>query len=78
MGRAVVTTDSPGCRETVIDGVNGFLVQPKSVSELIGAMEKLIHNPSLIKTMGEISLQRAREEFDVHKVNAEMLAGMGF
>ncbi|WP_404418472.1 glycosyltransferase family 4 protein [Marinospirillum sp.] len=76
IGRAVITTDTPGCRETVIDGENGFLVQPKSVDELAIAMEKLIQNPQQVKAMGEVSLHRAREEFDVHKVNAVMLQNM--
>ncbi|OOE63848.1 glycosyltransferase family 4 protein [Salinivibrio kushneri] len=78
MGRAVITTDAPGCRETVIDGENGFLVQPKSADDLTRAMEKLIQDPEQIETMGETSLQRAREEFDVHKVNAIMLKNMQF
>lgn len=77
MGRAVITTDAPGCRETVINGKNGFLVQPKSVGELIEAMEALILQPSLITSMGNESLQMAKVEFDVHKVNAVMLHGMG-
>lgn len=76
MGRAVITTDAPGCRETVIDGENGFLVQPKSADDLVRAMEKLIQDPEQMKIMGQVSLQRAREEFDVHNVNAIMLENM--
>lgn len=76
MGRAVITTDAPGCRETVIDGENGFLVQPKSADELTRAMEKLVQDPEQMKVMGQVSLQRAREDFDVHKVNAIMLENM--
>lgn len=76
MGRAVITTDAPGCRETVIDGENGFLVQPRSVDELAEAMEKLILQPELIKQMGLASLQKVKNEFDVHKVNAVMLKNM--
>ena len=76
MGRAVITTDAPGCRETVIEGENGFLVQPKSVDELAAAMAKLIQQPERVEQMGLVSLQRAREEFDVHKVNAVMLQNM--
>lgn len=79
MGRAVVTTDAPGCKETVREtakGNNGFLVQPQSVESLIEAMEQLIINPELNKQMGEASLLLAKEVFDVNKVNAEMLAGM--
>ncbi|MBE0508386.1 MAG: glycosyltransferase family 4 protein [Marinospirillum sp.] len=76
MGRAVITTDAPGCRETVIEGENGFLVQPKSVDELAAAMVKLIQQPDRVEQMGQVSLQRARDEFDVHKVNAVMLKNM--
>lgn len=75
-GRTIITTDAPGCRETVTEGDNGFLVAPKSVEELVAAMEKLIQQPGLSEHMGEASLQKARTEFDVHKVNAVMLSKM--
>lgn len=76
MGRAIITTDAPGCRETVVEGENGFLVQPKSIDELVNAMEKLIQHPELAEKMGEASHQKAIDEFDVHKVNAVMLKDM--
>lgn len=47
MGRAIVTTDAPGCRETVIEGVNGFLVPPRDPVALAEAMEKFISDPGL-------------------------------
>lgn len=77
MGRPVITTDAPGCRETVTDGVNGFLVPVKSVDELTEAMEKFITNPALINTMGKTSRRIAEEKFDVHAVNNFMLKEMG-
>lgn len=80
MGRAVVTTDSVGCKETVREttkGKNGFLVKPQSVEALAEAMEQLIVHPELNKQMGEASLLLANEVFDVNKVNADMLEGMG-
>ncbi|MGP4951406.1 glycosyltransferase family 4 protein, partial [Psychrobacter sp. T6-1] len=52
MGRPIITTDAPGCRETVVEGSNGYLVPVKSVGELAEAMEKLIISPDLITTMG--------------------------
>ena len=73
MGRPIITTDAPGCRETVIDRVNGFLVSVKSVDDLVDAMEKFILDPSLIETMGAASRKLAVEKFDVHKVNKVML-----
>lgn len=77
MGRPVITTDAPGCRETVTDGVNGFLVPVKSVDGLTEAMEKFITDPALISTMGQASRQIAEEKFDVRAVNNFMLKEMG-
>ncbi|MGL4829846.1 MAG: glycosyltransferase family 4 protein [Vibrio sp.] len=64
IGRAVITTDVPGCRETVIDGYNGFLVPKWDVDRLVHAMEMFIHQPCLIRTMGEASHQMAIDKFD--------------
>ena len=72
MGRAVITTDTPGCRSTVKDGENGFLVPIKDEKTLADAMLKFIDEPSLVQTMGEASAQYCREKFDVDKVNLVM------
>ncbi|SHF32468.1 Glycosyl transferases group 1 [Lampropedia hyalina DSM 16112] len=77
MGRPVITTDAPGCRETVVDGDNGFLVPVKSVEPLAAAMLKFIEKPELIERMGARSRAIAEEKYDVHKVNAVMLKEMG-
>ncbi len=77
MGRAIITTDTPGCRETVVDGENGILVPVKSVDLLVIAMLKFIENPGLASRMGKRSRQIAEEKYDVHKVNAVMLREMG-
>ena len=77
MGRAVVTTDAPGCRETVVDGDNGFLVPVQDVDALAKAMRRFIEEPYLQTRMGARSRQIAEDKYDVHKVNAVMLAGMG-
>lgn len=77
MGRAVITTDAPGCRETVVDGDNGFLVPIKNADALAQAMLRFIEQPELIAKMGQRSRAIAEEKYDVHKVNAQMLEGMG-
>ncbi len=77
MGRAVITTDAPGCRETVVDGDNGFLIPVKDADALAQAMLRFIEQPELIAQMGERSRVIAEEKYDVHKVNAQMLKGMG-
>lgn len=77
MGRAVITTDAPGCRETVVDGDNGFLVPVKSVDALVHAMQRFIDEPGLAARMGARGRQIAEDKYDVHKVNAVMLREMG-
>ncbi|PLC53048.1 glycosyltransferase family 1 protein [Pollutimonas nitritireducens] len=77
MGRAVITTDAPGCRETVIDGVNGWLVPVRSAEALTVAMERFLEDPMLAERMGNQSREIAETKYDVHKVNAVMLREMG-
>lgn len=69
MAKPVVTTDVPGCRETVEEGVNGFLVPARDPGALAAAMERFVANPSLIETMGNASREMALRKYDVHKVN---------
>lgn len=73
MGRAVITTDVPGCRETVVDGANGYMVSVRSATALAEAMIKFIMNPNLIKLMGQESRRLAEERFDANKVNTRMM-----
>ncbi|WP_339651665.1 glycosyltransferase family 4 protein [Halopseudomonas pelagia] len=77
MGRPIITTDAPGCRETVVHGDNGFLVPVKSVEALVAAMERFILEPELAAQMGQRSREIAVEKYEVHKVNAVMLKEMG-
>ena len=76
MGRAIITTDAPGCRETVVNGDNGFLVPVRDVEALAEAMLKFVENPELVALMGQRSRKIAEEKYDVHKVNAVMLREM--
>lgn len=76
MGRAIITTDAPGCRETVKEGENGFLVPVKSVDALVTAVERFISEPELATRMGQRSREIAEEKYDVHKVNTVMLKEM--
>jgi glycosyltransferase involved in cell wall biosynthesis len=77
MGRAIITSDAPGCRETVIDGYNGYLVTVGDIYGVVDRMNYLISNPNLCKKMGRTSLEIAREKFDVKKVNQAILQTMG-
>ena len=62
-GRAIVTTDVPGCREVVQDGVNGFLVPVKDSVKLADALEKLINNKGLRKKMGQAGRAIVEDNF---------------
>lgn len=76
MQRPIITTDAPGCRETVIDGENGYLVEVRSVNSLVNAMMKFVNDPSLILRMAKKSREIAEQKYDVNKVNREMLRAM--
>lgn len=77
IGRAVITTDVPGCRETVIDGVNGFLVEKWSPQTLAEKMIYFIEHPKQIKKMGYESYKIAQEKFDADKVNKRLIDMLG-
>jgi len=73
----LITTDAPGCRETVIDGVNGFQVQVRDAEALAAAMGRSIPQPELIEKMGRASRSVAEERFDVHKIYQVIFLKMG-
>ena len=77
IGRAVITTDVPGCRETVIDGVNGFLVEKWNPQALAEKMIYFIEHPEEIKKMGYESYKIAQDKFDAHKVNKRLINMLG-
>jgi len=72
-GRPVVTTDMPGCREIIEDGVNGYLVIPRDVVSLADALEKLIKDPSLRARMGRAGRERVLQHFTERQVVAQTL-----
>ena len=64
-GRPVITTDVPGCRETVDDGLTGFLVEPRSAKSLTDAVERFIKLPYTQKVlMGQEGRKKVEREFD--------------
>lgn len=73
MGRPIITCDCPGCRETVVDGYNGFLVPVGKAEAVADAMEHFITHPELIDVMGKNSLTLCREKFEVGRVNKSMI-----
>lgn len=76
-GLPVITTDVPGCRETVISGENGLLVPAKDAIALAEAMEFFIQHPDQIIPQGQASRRLAEERFDVHVQNNRLLTMIG-
>lgn len=77
IGRPVITTDVPGCRDTVIDGVNGFLVPKWNPQALAEKMIYFIEQPEQVRIMGDESYKIAVEKFDADKVNQRLLEILG-
>lgn len=77
MGRPVITSDAPGCRETVTDGWNGFLVPVGDAEALEKSMENFIRDPKLIVEMGKNGRELAEKKYDVNKVNEIIMRSMG-
>lgn len=71
--RPIVTTNTPGCREIVRDGINGILIPTRNVEAITVAVSRLIASPELRVRMGEKGREMVESEFSVEKVNAETL-----
>ena len=72
MGRPIITTDTQGCRETVLNGKNGFLVPVRDSESVAEKMTWFIEHPEKISEMGKESSRYVKEKFDVKKINAAM------
>ena len=73
IGRPILTTDVPGCRETVTNGDNGYLVPKANAEALAERMIWFIEHRDQWERMRQRSRQLAEEKYDVHKVNADIL-----
>lgn len=71
-GLAVITTDVPGCRETVTDGVNGILVPVRSSQAIADAMIRYACEPGLVARHAKASRELVERKFDVRVINRQM------
>lgn len=69
VGRPIITCNTPGCKETVVNEKNGFLVEPKSPEQLAEKIIWMIENKDKLPQMGEYSREYAKEKFDVYEIN---------
>ena len=75
-GRAILTTDAPGCRETVVDGENGYIVPLKDYKTLAAKMIKMIEFPQLNMKMANQSHKIVTDKYNVNEVNKVILKTM--
>lgn len=73
VGRPILTTDAPGCRETVVDGINGYIVPVGNTLSLIEKMRIFIENHEIVDKMGKESYYLVKEKYDVNKVNSNII-----
>ena len=74
IGRPVITTDVPGCRETVVNNKNGYLIKPQSSYALAKSMIKLLNTrETKLKSMAKQSFLLAKKKFDIIKVNKKII-----
>ena len=73
MGRPIITSDAPGCRETVENGTNGWLVEPRTTGELEEVMRWMVNHPEEWEPMGHASRERAVTKYDVRRVNESIM-----
>lgn len=73
VGRPIITTVMPGCKETVLEGINGFLLKPRDTKELSEKVLFFLENPEKLDAMGAASRNLAEEKFCVNDVNNAIL-----
>lgn len=73
MGKPIITTDVPGCRDTVIEGGNGFIVPPQNPEALAAAMCRFLESPELIGKMGYASRRMAELHYDEREINRRLI-----
>ena len=74
IGRPIITSNSVGCKETLIDGYNGFLIQPKDVDALTAKLDLLLSNKELRVKMGKNARKYAEDNFSIEVVKNRHLA----
>ncbi|WP_234287392.1 glycosyltransferase [Anaerococcus obesiensis] len=72
-GRPVITFNTPGCKETVKNGVNGFVVEKKDIKALAEKMIWMIEHPKETENMAQESRKFAEDNFDVFKINENII-----
>lgn len=73
-GRPIITCDTPGCKETVDDGVNGFMIPSKDENALSEKMIWMIEHPEAVAEMAVASRKLAEQKFNVEEINRQLIS----
>lgn len=77
-GRAIITTDWPGCREPVEDGVNGYMIPVKDAQALAEKMKELAADTALLARMADAAYETCKKKYEVSIINAQMRDAIGY
>lgn len=77
-GRPIITTDWPGCREPVEDGVNGYMIPIKNADILAERMTALAQDRALMERMADAAYETCKNKFEVSIINAQMRDVIGY
>ncbi|MEA1787682.1 glycosyltransferase family 4 protein [Arenibacter sp. GZD96] len=73
IGMPIITTNMPGCKETVVPKQNGFLIPPQELDPLLEAITFFLDKPEQIALMGKASRALAEQKFDVAIINQNLI-----
>lgn len=74
VGRAIITTDSIGCRDSIEDGYNGFLVKLHDIPSCVEKVNYLLDNPDIAEELGKRSRKLVERKFDSRKIDSEIVS----
>ena len=77
MGRPIITTNTPGCRETVVEGKNGLFVKSRDALDLAEKMTWMVERKDKLQEMGDKSYKICLEKFTISIINKRMLEILG-
>lgn len=77
MGRPIITTKTPGCKETVIEGENGLFVKTRDAKDLAEKMNWMVEHKDNLQKMGDKSFEICKEKFEIGIINEKMMKVMG-
>lgn len=77
MGRPIITTKTPGCKETIIEGINGWFTKVKNSDDLSDKMVWMVEHKNKLQKMGDESFKLCKKRFTIEIIDGRMMKVMG-